>query len=34
LELSNYEEMKKAALEPYVAIRDAYIQYRRDQIKN
>jgi phospholipid-binding lipoprotein MlaA len=34
LELSNYEEMKKAALEPYVAIRDAYIQYRREQIKN
>jgi len=34
LELGNYEEMKKAALEPYIAIRDAFIQYRNEQIKN
>ncbi len=23
-----YEELKKASLDPYVAMRDAYIQYR------
>jgi len=34
LEMSSYEEMIKSALEPYVAIRDAYIQYRKEQIKN
>jgi len=33
LEIGSYEEMKQAALEPYVAIRDAYIMYRREQIK-
>ncbi|MRR05538.1 MAG: VacJ family lipoprotein [Deltaproteobacteria bacterium] len=34
LELGNYEEMKKASLEPYIAIRDAFIQYRTEQIKH
>jgi phospholipid-binding lipoprotein MlaA len=33
LELGTYEEMKKSALEPYIAIRDAYVQYRKAQIK-
>lgn len=33
LELGSYEDMKKAALEPYIAIRDAFVQYRKEQIK-
>lgn len=33
LELGSYEDMKKSALEPYIAIRDAFIQYRKEQIK-
>ncbi|HSA77899.1 MAG TPA: MlaA family lipoprotein [Nitrospirota bacterium] len=33
LELGDYEEMKKSSLEPYIAIRDAYIQHRKGQIK-
>ncbi|RLB82286.1 MAG: VacJ family lipoprotein [Deltaproteobacteria bacterium] len=33
LSLGDYEALKKAALDPYVAIRDAYIQYRRNLIK-
>ncbi len=28
LEIGRYEELKKASLDPYVAMRDAYIQYR------
>jgi phospholipid-binding lipoprotein MlaA len=28
LELGQYEELKKASLDPYVAMRDGYIQYR------
>ncbi|MFU8769133.1 MAG: VacJ family lipoprotein [Desulfotignum sp.] len=32
--IGDYEAMKKAAIDPYAAIRDAYIQNRRMQIKN
>jgi phospholipid-binding lipoprotein MlaA len=28
LEIGQYEEVKKASLDPYVAVRDGYIQYR------
>ena len=28
LQIGEYEELKKASLDPYVAMRDAYIQYR------
>ncbi len=31
--LGEYEQFKSAATEPYVAMRQAYIQYRRDQIR-
>ena len=33
LTLGDYESLKKAALDPYVAVRDAYFQYRRNLIK-
>jgi phospholipid-binding lipoprotein MlaA len=33
LELGNYENLIESALEPYIAVRDAYIQYRKAQIK-
>lgn len=33
LKLGEYESFKKAALDPYVALRDVYFQYRRNQIK-
>lgn len=29
-----YEEFKDAAIDPYVALRDAYFQYRRNLVKN
>jgi phospholipid-binding lipoprotein MlaA len=32
LELGSYEDMVESALEPYIAVRDAYIQYRNGQI--
>ena len=32
LRIGEYEEFKRAALDPYVAIRDAYNQYREDAI--
>lgn len=32
--IGDYEALKKAALDPYTAIRNAYIQNRRQQIKN
>jgi phospholipid-binding lipoprotein MlaA len=32
--IGDYETLKKAALDPYAAIRDAYIQSRRQQIRN
>ncbi len=31
--IGEYEELKKAALDPYVAYRDAYYQYRQSKIK-
>ena len=31
--LGEYEEFKKAALDPYIALRDAYIQYREHEIR-
>lgn len=33
LTIGEYEDLKKAALDPYVALRDAYHQYRRGKIK-
>lgn len=32
--IGDYEALKKAALDPYAAIRDAYIQHRQEKIKN
>jgi phospholipid-binding lipoprotein MlaA len=32
LELGNYEDMKAASVEPYIGVRDAYIQYRKGLI--
>jgi len=34
LSLGEYENLKKAALDPYVAVRDAYFQYRQHKIRN
>jgi phospholipid-binding lipoprotein MlaA len=34
ISLEDYENMKKAALDPYVSIRDLYIQYRQNKIKH
>ncbi len=33
LSLGEYEAMKKAALDPYISMRDAYFQYRKNKIK-
>jgi phospholipid-binding lipoprotein MlaA len=33
LTLGDYESLKKAALDPYVAVREAYFQYRQNKIK-
>lgn len=33
LEIGTYEDMKQSAIEPYIAIRDAFIQYRKEQIR-
>ena len=33
LRIGEYEDLKRAALDPYVAIRDAYFQFRRNKIK-
>ncbi|GAB0058616.1 hypothetical protein SIID45300_02969 [Candidatus Magnetaquicoccaceae bacterium FCR-1] len=33
LHLGEYEDLQKAAIDPYIALRDAYLQMRRDQIK-
>ncbi|NLA74487.1 MAG: VacJ family lipoprotein [Deltaproteobacteria bacterium] len=33
LRIGEYEALKKAALDPYIAYRDAYYQYRQSQIK-
>jgi phospholipid-binding lipoprotein MlaA len=32
LRLGKYEDLKKSAVDPYVALRDAYIKYRADQL--
>jgi phospholipid-binding lipoprotein MlaA len=34
LEANNYEELVKAAVEPYSALKNAYLQYRRDIVIN
>lgn len=34
LRIDEYEELTKTAIEPYVALREAYIQYRNAQVKN
>jgi phospholipid-binding lipoprotein MlaA len=31
--LGDYEAMKRAAIDPYIAMRDAYIQYRKRLIE-
>ncbi|MBW2094010.1 MAG: VacJ family lipoprotein [Deltaproteobacteria bacterium] len=33
LTIGDYESLKKSALDPYVAVRDAYFQYRRSKIE-
>jgi phospholipid-binding lipoprotein MlaA len=33
LTLGEYEELKNAAIDPYVSVRDAYFQYRENKIK-
>jgi phospholipid-binding lipoprotein MlaA len=34
LTLGEYEALKKAALDPYIAVREAYSQYRQHKIRN
>ena len=34
LRVGEYEDFKKAAIDPYVALRDAYYQYRRSLVNN
>lgn len=34
LQAGEYEDFKKAAIDPYVALRDAYYQYRRNLVTN
>jgi phospholipid-binding lipoprotein MlaA len=33
LRIGDYEALKEAAIDPYVALRDAYVQYRWIKIK-
>jgi len=33
LRIGDYEDLKDAALDPYLAVRDAYFQYRRNKVK-
>ena len=33
LRIGDYESLKEAAIDPYVAVRDAYIQYRQKKVK-
>jgi phospholipid-binding lipoprotein MlaA len=33
LSLGEYEDFKKAAIDPYIALKDAYYQYRKNKIK-
>jgi phospholipid-binding lipoprotein MlaA len=32
--IGDYESLKKAAINPYEALRDAYIQHRTSKVKN
>jgi phospholipid-binding lipoprotein MlaA len=32
LSIGDYESLKEAAIDPYVAIRDAYVQYRLKKV--
>ncbi len=34
LHLGEYEDLKESAIDPYIAVRDAYLQMRRDRIKH
>ena len=34
LSIGDYESLKEAAIDPYVAIRDAYVQYRHKKVKD
>jgi phospholipid-binding lipoprotein MlaA len=34
LQIGDYEALKEAALDPYFAIQDAYLQYRQEKIKD
>jgi phospholipid-binding lipoprotein MlaA len=34
LSIGDYESLKEAAIDPYVAIRDAYVQYRQKKVKD
>ncbi len=34
LTLGDYEDFKAAAIDPYIAIRDAYVQYRRHKVQD
>jgi phospholipid-binding lipoprotein MlaA len=33
LTLGEYEDLKEAAIDPYIALKDAYHQYRQNKIK-
>ncbi|HXX56501.1 MAG TPA: VacJ family lipoprotein [Thermodesulfovibrionales bacterium] len=33
LRIGEYEDLKEAAVEPYTAFRDAYVQYRKDKLR-
>ncbi|MFH0844423.1 MAG: MlaA family lipoprotein, partial [Pseudomonadota bacterium] len=33
LTLGEYEDLKRAAIDPYVSLRDAYYQYRKNKIR-
>jgi phospholipid-binding lipoprotein MlaA len=34
LTIGDYESLKEAAIDPYVAIRDAYVQHRLKKVRN
>lgn len=34
LSIGDYEALKEAAIDPYVAIRDAYVQYRLKKVNS
>jgi phospholipid-binding lipoprotein MlaA len=33
LKIGDYESLKEASIDPYIAIRDAYVQYRQKKVK-